>query len=146
MQPVVEPARRLYRSSNDRILAGLAGGTAEYFGVDAAWIRLALVVLVLLGVGTPVLLYLLGWLIVPRNPHPSDLGRDRLHRSQTDRMIAGVCGGLAETLGADATLIRLVTAVLLITGGIALPFYLIAWFILPPAPASEPPHLLTDRL
>lgn len=146
MHPVVEPARRLYRSSNDRILSGLSGGIAEYFGVDAAWVRLGLVVLVLLGVGTPILLYLLGWLIVPQNPRPSDLGRDRLHRSARDRMIAGVCGGLAETMGVDPTLVRLVTAVLLLTGGIALPFYFIAWFILPAAPASEPPHLLSDRM
>lgn len=146
MLPVVEPARRLYRSSNDRVISGLAGGLAEYFGLDAAWVRLGLVVLVLLGVGTPVLLYLLGWLIVPRNPHPSDLSRDRLHRSRTDRMIAGVCGGLAETMGVDPALVRLLAAILLITGGVAVPFYLIAWFILPSAEAQEPPHLLPDRM
>ncbi|HEY9856380.1 MAG TPA: PspC domain-containing protein [Stenomitos sp.] len=146
MLPVVQSPRRLYRSPNDRILSGLAGGMAEYFGVDAAWVRLGLVVLVLLGVGTPVLLYLLGWLIVPRNPQPSDLSRDRLHRSHTDRMIAGVCGGLAETLGADPTVIRLIAAVLLLTGGVALPFYLIAWFILPSQEGSEPPHLLPERM
>lgn len=146
MQPVVQPARRLYRSSNDRILSGLAGGLAEYFGVDAAWVRLGLVVLVLLGVGTPILLYLLGWLIVPRNLQPSDLSRDRLHRSRTERMIAGVCGGLAETLGADPTVIRLIAVVLLLSGGVALPFYLIAWAILPSQEAAEPPHLLPDRM
>lgn len=146
MHPVIEPARRLYRSANDRVLAGLAGGLADYFGLDAAWVRLGLVVLVLLGVGTPVLLYLLGWLIVPRNPRPSDLSRDRLHRSRTDRMIAGVCGGLAETTGVDPALVRLVAAVLLITGGVAVPFYLIAWAILPSAEAAEPPHLLPDRM
>jgi len=146
MQPVVQPARRLYRSSNDRILSGLSGGIAEYFGVDAAWVRLGLVVLVLLGVGTPILLYLLGWLIVPRNPQPSDLTRDRLHRSRTERMIAGVCGGLAETLGADPTVIRLIAVVLLLSGGVALPFYLIAWAILPSQEAAEPPHLLPDRM
>lgn len=145
MQPVVSP-KRLYRSSNDRVIAGLSGGLAEYFGLDAAWVRLGLVVLVLLGVGTPILLYLLGWVVVPMNPHPTDLSRDRLHRSQSDRMIAGVCGGLAETLGVDPALVRIITAVLLVTGGVAVPFYLVAWFVLPTRPAAEPPHLLSDRM
>lgn len=146
MQPVVEPARRLYRSSNDRVLAGLAGGLAEYFRLDAAWVRLGLVLLVLLGVGAPVLLYLLGWLIVRPNPRPTDLSRDRLHRSRKDRMIAGVCGGLAETMGVDPALVRLITAILLITGGVAVPFYLVAWFVLPAEAAAEPPHYLPERL
>lgn len=146
MQPVVSSPRRLYRSANDRILSGLSGGVAEYFGMDAAWVRLGLVVLVLLGVGAPILIYLLGWLIIPQNPRPSDLSRDRLHRSQSDRMIAGVCGGLAETVGADPSLIRIIAAVLLITGGLAVPFYLVAWLILPSRPAAEPPHLLPDRM
>lgn len=146
MLPVATPPRRLYRSQNDRVLSGLSGGMAEYFGLDAAWVRLGLVVLVLLGVGAPLLLYLLGWLIVPINPQLSDLGRDRLHRSETNRMIAGVCGGLAETFGADPSLVRIIAAILLITGGVAIPFYLIAWFILPTRAASEPPHLLSDRV
>lgn len=146
MHPVVEPTRRLYRSSNDRVVSGLAGGLAEYFQLDAAWVRLGLVLLVLLGVGTPVLLYLLGWLIVPPNPRPSDLRRDRLHRSRTDRMIAGVCGGLAETTGLDPTLVRLLAVVLLLTGGAAVPFYLVAWFVLPTQEAAEPPHYLPDRM
>lgn len=146
MLPVVEPPRRVYRSTNDRVISGLAGGLADYFGLDAAWVRLGLVLLVLLGVGTPIILYLLGWLIVPVNPRPSDLSRDRLHRSRTDRMLAGVCGGLAETMGVDPSIVRLIAVVLLITGGVAVPFYLVAWFVLPSQAAAEPPHYLPERL
>lgn len=129
--------RRLYRSRNDRILAGLAGGLADYLGVDSVWMRLLLVFLVLAGVGSPILLYLLGWLLVPENPELSELGRNRMHRSDSQRMIAGVCGGIAETLQTDPTLVRFITAFLLLTGGIAIPLYLVAWFILPVAPAPR---------
>lgn len=124
--------RRLYRSRNDRLLAGLAGGVAEYLGADSALMRFLLVFLVLAGVGSPVLLYLLGWFLVPENAELSNLERNRLHRSETQRMIAGVCGGLAETVDADPTIVRLIAVLLLLTGGIAIPLYLVAWFILPP--------------
>lgn len=129
-----QPPRRLYRSRNDRILAGLTGGVAEYLGADSALVRFLLVFLVLAGVGSPILLYLLGWFLVPENPELSDLSRNRLHRSESQRIVAGVCGGLAETLEADPTIVRLIAGVLLLTGGIAIPLYLVAWFILPSQP------------
>ena len=41
----------------------------------------------------------------------------RLHRSLTDRKIAGVCGGIAEYLGWDTTLVRLLWVILTLLGG-----------------------------
>jgi phage shock protein C len=56
----------------------------------------------------------------------------RLQRSRIDRMLGGVCGGLAESLGADAALLRvLVVALTLITGGAAALVYLAAWVLAP---------------
>lgn len=59
--------RRLYRSPDDRVIAGVCGGMGEYFGVDPVILRLILVVLVLFG-GSGIVLYLLAWLIIPRLP------------------------------------------------------------------------------
>ncbi|OLR89841.1 PspC domain-containing protein [Actinokineospora bangkokensis] len=55
-----------------------------------------------------------------------------LRRSRTDKMVAGVCGGLAKTLGVDAALVRigLVAATLLGFGAGAL-IYLAAWILIP---------------
>ncbi|HET9346638.1 MAG TPA: PspC domain-containing protein [Candidatus Limnocylindrales bacterium] len=62
---------------------------------------------------------------------------DRLYRSRTDRMLAGVAGGLAEHWDADPSLIRLVWALLTIfTGGIALVVYIVMALILPDGPAT----------
>lgn len=54
----------------------------------------------------------------------------KLYRSSKDRMIAGVAGGFAEFFEVDSTLVRLVF-VLLLLSGIGLPFYIIAWAIMP---------------
>lgn len=57
-----------------------------------------------------------------------------LRRSRTNRMIGGVCGGLAEYLRVDPTVVRLAVAVLaLITWGVVLIGYLVAWLLMPEA-------------
>lgn len=48
-------------------------------------------------------------------------------RSGHDRVIAGVCGGLASTLGVDATLVRLVFAILSLAGGAGILLYFALW-------------------
>lgn len=54
----------LRRPHHGRLLAGVAAGVAEYFGVDVAVVRIAVVVLSLLGgIGIPA--YLAGWLLIP---------------------------------------------------------------------------------
>lgn len=55
----------------------------------------------------------------------------RLTRSRRDRKIAGVCGGLAEYSGIDATIIRVLFVVLALAGGPGLLIYLALWVILP---------------
>ena len=46
-------------------------------------------------------------------------------------MLAGVCGGLARYLGVDATLVRIVMAVLTVAGGAGVPLYLAGWLLIP---------------
>ena len=58
----------------------------------------------------------------------------RLYRSQSNRMIAGVCGGLAEYLQVDATIIRVIFVVLAVLGGAGLPIYLAMWIVVPKQP------------
>lgn len=55
----------------------------------------------------------------------------KLYRSRSNKMIAGVCGGLGEYLEIDPTIIRLmmaISAVFVFTGAI---IYVIAWFVMP---------------
>lgn len=54
----------------------------------------------------------------------------RLYRSDTDKMLAGVCGGLGEYLNVDPTIVRLIWAILVFTGP-GLLAYLVAAIIIP---------------
>ena len=56
----------------------------------------------------------------------------KLQRS-ANKMIAGVCGGLAEYLGMDATIVRVIYALLVICGGVGLLLYLILALLMPKA-------------
>ncbi len=70
---------------------------------------------------------------------PAAPRRDKkLTRSRKDRKISGVCGGFAEYLDVDSTVIRLVWVMLVLFGGWGLLAYLIAWIIMPEEPAAEP--------
>lgn len=55
----------------------------------------------------------------------------RLYRSEDDRVLGGVCGGLAEIYGLDPSLVRLATF-LLLWGGVPVVLYIIAWIVIPP--------------
>jgi phage shock protein C len=59
---------RIYRSRDERMLAGVAGGLAEYFDVDPTLIRLTWAVATLVTGPVALLLYLLCALIIPREP------------------------------------------------------------------------------
>ena len=57
----------------------------------------------------------------------------KLYRSQKNRMIAGVCGGIAENVNQDPTLIRLLVVLIALLTGVV-PFiivYIICWIIIP---------------
>jgi phage shock protein C len=58
--------KRLYRSGKDKVIAGVCGGIAEYFDVDPVLIRLAAVGLLFAGIG--IIVYIVAWIIVPKNP------------------------------------------------------------------------------
>lgn len=63
------------------------------------------------------------------NTHQRDF--KSLRRSRTDRVLAGVCGGLAEHFGIDTAVLRLATILLILFGGLSLWVYVILWIIIP---------------
>lgn len=54
----------------------------------------------------------------------------RLIRSR-DRILGGVCGGLAEYFGLDKTLLRVIYVLLVLFGGVGILVYIIFWIIMP---------------
>ena len=140
--------RRLTRRPEDGKIAGVCEGLAAYFDTDPTLVRLAWIILsVVPGVIVGgAIAYLACWALIPREdaaPPPRDAAPRRLRRSEQDRRVAGVCGGVAEYFDLDATPVRLAWVVLTIWPG-AIVFgtalYAVAWFIMP----SEPERMASQ--
>ncbi len=64
------PARtRLYRPRNGRMIAGVCAGFAQAYGWDIVPVRILLAVFVFLGCGTPILAYIIAWIVMPNEPY-----------------------------------------------------------------------------
>jgi len=64
----------------------------------------------------------------------------RLYRSRSNRMIGGVCGGLAAYFNVDPTLVRVLTVASLILPGPQILAYLVAWVLMPEEPDAADGH------
>jgi len=58
----------------------------------------------------------------------------RLYRSRNERMIGGVCGGIAEYVGLDPTIVRALWVAVSLLAGFGIILYLILWVIVPQEP------------
>lgn len=62
---------------------------------------------------------------------------NRLTRSDDDRVLAGICGGIAEYLEVDSVWVRLLFVLLMFASGIGFVIYVVLWFIMPQADGVE---------
>ena len=67
------------------------------------------------------------------NEGPADQRVRKLYRSETEKMVAGVCGGLAEHFETDPTLMRAIMIVLMLCGP-GLLLYPVLWIMVPQRP------------
>ena len=78
-------------------------------------------------------------------PTPAPCRAVRLHRSCRERMVFGVCGGLAESFDVDPTIVRLVFVLVTLAGGAGLLAYIVLALVLPEAevpPGERRPYSL----
>src|SRR5690349_9035330 len=133
--------KRLTRSRANAKVAGICAGLADYFEVDATFVRAAWVALSIVpgAVIGGVIAYLLVWMVMPEGPATvTETARPHLTRSVSDAKLAGVCGGLAEYFDVDATPIRVLWIVLTVVPGCLLGgvlVYLAAWILIPKGPS-----------
>ena len=108
---------RLYRNADDKILGGVCSGLANYLGIDPVVMRILFVVFV----GALFWVYIVLWIIVPSQSAQTNITK-RLYRSTDDKVIGGVCGGLASYFNISTWIPRLIFALPLIIGIISTPF------------------------
>jgi phage shock protein PspC (stress-responsive transcriptional regulator) len=63
-EPNINPGKRLYRTREGRVVAGVCTGIAAYFGIDPTLVRLAFAVFTIFG-GAGILIYLIAWIVIP---------------------------------------------------------------------------------
>ena len=82
-------------------------------------------------------------------PDFEELKDKKLYRSQSNRMIGGVCGGIADYFVLDATLIRIIWIAISLLGGFGLLIYVASLFIIPnnpdQSPGEAPESLIKDK-
>lgn len=105
---------RLFRNADDKIIAGVCSGLANYFHIDPVIMRIIFAVLLFTG-GSGFLIYIILWVAVPSQSVQANITK-RLYRSSEDRVIAGVCGGLAAYFNISTWVPRLIFALPLIIG------------------------------
>ena len=64
--PPTDGRRRLFRDPEDCWVGGVFGGLAAYLGTDPLWMRIAFILLVIFGVGSPLLIYIILWILIPQ--------------------------------------------------------------------------------
>lgn len=75
-----------------------------------------------------------------------DFKNKKLYRSQSNKMISGVCGGIADYFEVDPTLIRLIVVAIALFGGVGILAYVAAIFIIPNNPDESPSENSSDTL
>ncbi len=74
---------------------------------------------------------------LPENDAPSRNDVRRLYRSRSERIVGGVCGGVAEYTGLDLTLVRVLMVLFTLFGGSGLLVYIVMWIIVPNEPRDS---------
>jgi phage shock protein PspC (stress-responsive transcriptional regulator) len=138
--PTYAPSKQLMRDQKRKILGGVCSGMANYFNVDALWIRLIFALLTF-AYGLTFIIYIIMWILVPGSYDLDEpvVGK-KMYRNPEKKVIGGVAAGVAAYLGIDIVASRILFILLALPGGFGILVYIVLWVILPEA------RTLTDRM
>lgn len=159
------PKGSLFRNANDKILGGVCSGIGAYLKIDTTLVRVLFAMLAFGAFGTGLVLYIILWAILPsRYLSPVAVTR-KLYRDADQKVIGGVCSGIAQYFNIAVWIPRLIFALPLIVGLFEIPFsiiffpvaasfsgtmfliYIILWVVVPKAvTASEKLEMKGQRV
>lgn len=113
---------RFFRNADDKIIGGVCSGIANYLHLDPVIVRIIFALLF----GVLFWVYILLWVIVPSQSVQSSITK-RLFRNADDKVIGGVCGGLASYFNIDSWIPRLIFALPFIIGIVSSSFHTFFW-------------------
>lgn len=131
--------KKIYLSPDKKFL-GVCGGVADYLNIDPIILRIGVVLLCLYTMVFPCLIaYVIISFVFPQPPadyHQLVQNNGKKLTKGSDKKLSGVCSGIAEYLGADATIIRLVLALAMLFLGTGVMFYIVCLIMMPEKPVQ----------
>ena len=75
-------AKKLVRRRDNRIIAGVCAGVADYAGIDVNLLRVIVALVTLFTVGTGLLVYVVAWVVIPEEGQPTSIAEDLISKSR----------------------------------------------------------------
>lgn len=127
--------RKIFRNLDDKVIAGVASGIANYFNVDPVISRLVFLASLLTGFGF--IIYIICWIGIPGKRVGMLNSSKRLFRDGDNKILGGVSYGIASYFNVDPAIIRIVFIISLFLGGFGLITYILLWISIPEAKTVE---------
>lgn len=153
--------KRLFRNKfkNERVIAGVCSGLAHYFSIDPIAVRIIFVLVTLFNMASffsfnlGILTYIILWVVLPQEYAKNNISH-KLFRNSKDKVVAGVCSGLAQFFNLETWIIRSIFLVPLLIhifashspfkfhflgtslGSLMFVIYIVLWIITPIAKSS----------
>ncbi len=136
--PQPQPARKLHRDKNRKMLGGVCSGLGNYFNIDPVWPRILFALLFFGTSGVFLLIYIVLWIVLPET-EMAEVQVKKMFRDPDRKVLGGVSAGIAAFFNGDVALIRFLFVIMAFLGfGIIM--YIILWIVLPEAKS------LTDKM
>ncbi|SNT55239.1 phage shock protein C (PspC) family protein [Actinomadura meyerae] len=102
MEKNTSPAKKLTRTKDGRMVAGVCSGAAEYLGVDANILRVGLAVFTVFG-GAGLALYIIGWLLIPEEGAPTSIAEDLFKKASDSPTVQDAVHKTKEAVNKNRT-------------------------------------------
>ncbi|MBN2093370.1 PspC domain-containing protein [candidate division KSB1 bacterium] len=131
--------QNLSRSQKDRQIAGICGGFGTYTSIPSWFWRILFIFFTFI-YGTGAVLYILFWIFMPKSSETAgemnptqESWLQQFSRSNTDKKIAGICGGLGATTSLPAWCWRILFVASTLIYGLGALMYILLWIFAPGA-------------
>jgi phage shock protein PspC (stress-responsive transcriptional regulator) len=125
--------KKIRRKMRDRKVAGVCSAIADRIGIDPIWVRVIVLTAGILFFPWVFIAYFVAALIIPKDESEEEdvLDYKRLYRVKKNRILGGVCTGMAQYFEIDVVAMRLIFLGLTLLGGFGILAYILLWMITP---------------
>lgn len=99
-------SKRIYRDSDNALVAGVCSGLSYYFGInDPIWMRLIFIVMVFVGFGSPFIIYLILWIIMPEAntvAQKLEMKGEQINLSNIERKVKDEFNKVSDNIGKNS--------------------------------------------